>query len=107
LTVFHKIPPKGAEGVYTSPVWGRGTQCGGGNSYILLPGTMFHLPEYGGVELVSVQGSLGSSMPGHVRWFVMRYTIEYGLAQPATDDNTLGDWVEQLGAFRHFGLELP
>lgn len=107
MVIFQEIPHRTAKGVYTSPAWQRGYQCGGFNTYILVPGSTFNLPGHGGVELVSVQGSLGSSLPGHVRWYVGRSTIEYGLAQPATDNNTLGDWVEQLGAFKHFGLGLP
>lgn len=106
MVVFQEIPHRAAEGVYTSPSWMQGNQLGGFNTYILMPGSTFHLLGYGGVELVSVQGSLGNSLPGHVRWYVGRSIIEYGLTQPATDDNTLGDWVEQLGAFKHFGLGL-
>lgn len=107
MVIFQEIPHHTAKGVYTSPSWMRGNQLGGFNTYILMPGSTFHLPGHGGGELACVHCSLGSSLPGHVRWYVGRSTIEYGLAQPATDDNTLGDWVEQLGAFRHFGLELP
>lgn len=106
MNVYTQVPTCYAGGIYLAPSWAIGSQRGGHNSYILMPGTTFHLPGYGGVELVSVNGGYGN-MPGHVRWYVHRYTIEYGLAQPATNDNTLGDWVEQLGAFKHFGLALP
>lgn len=104
-TVHTQIPTAYGGGVYLSPSWASGSQRGGNNSYILMPGSTFHLPGYGGVELVSVRCAY-DRMPGHVRWYVFAGTIEYGLAQPATDDNTLGDFVEHLGAFKHFGLEL-
>jgi hypothetical protein len=106
-TAVHFIVPReNAEGVTCSPTWERNGRRGGHNHYCLMPGSTFHLPGYGGVELASIQGACGD-VPGHVRWYVMRCIVEYGLAQPASTDNTLGDWVEHLGAFKHFGLELP